>query len=216
MTPHPHHLAIAVLLAPLAAYSSHLIPSLAPDLQGTSVPERSVAANVLISRANPAVSIRVAAAFKYVGAQRFILRDVADAEQHVFVDAAPAVTPQAVLRMYWIQFERYLPGRGGTYDYSADAPRSEWGWPWRLHIRRFDAPAVIGSDRHQVDEMLRRAGYRVPTVADRVRLVYVPETDRRQELMIIYLEPAAADGGSADAREALLQRALADLHIEAR
>jgi hypothetical protein len=74
-------------------------------------PTRAVTNSVLTSSSDPAVRIRVDQAFRYIGAQRFILREVADAEQHVFVDSAGG----KVTRMYWIQFEKYLPGRGGTY-----------------------------------------------------------------------------------------------------
>lgn len=171
---------------------------------------RTVSGSVLASAANPALQIRVDSSFHYIGAQRFILRDVADAEQHVFADADAA---KMIRRMYWIQFEQYLPGRGGEYNYESDAAATAWSLPWRTHVRRFTEPPATGSDRDRVHQLLERHGFRVPLPSVRARLTYVPVADRRQELMIIYLEPAgAADPTTAESAR-LIQRAIAGLTI---
>jgi len=54
----------------------------------------------------------------------------------------------------------------------------------------------------------------VPTPASRVRLVHIPESDRRKELMIVYLE-AAGDAGdiSPEEAEALIGRAVDGLTL---
>jgi hypothetical protein len=172
-------------------------------------PTRAVTNGVLTSASDPAVRIRVDPAFKHIGAQRFILRNVADAEQHVFVDAAG----DRVTRMYWIQFEKYLPGRGGTYAYESDAALTAWGLPLRSHVRRFAEPPVPDSDRQRVHDLIARAGLTVPSPSVRARLVYLPTDDRRQELMIIYLEAAGAAEPTDVEAGALIQRALAGLEL---
>lgn len=171
---------------------------------------RTVSGRVLTSAANPALQIRVDSSFRYVGAQRFILRDVADAEQHVFADADGA---KVIQRMYWIQFEQYLPGRGGEYNYDGDAPATAWSLPWRTHVRRFTEPPTVGSDRDRLHQLLVQHGFRVPLPSVRARLTYVPVTDRRQELMIIYLEAAGAADPTAAESARLIQRAIAGLTI---
>ncbi len=52
--------------------------------------------------------------FTYVGGQDFILYDVARAEQHFFVDADKQ---GRIKRMYWVQFEGYLPSNTNAYRY---------------------------------------------------------------------------------------------------
>jgi hypothetical protein len=51
-----------------------------------------------------------------VGGHVFILYDVARAEQHFFVDADQA---GLVKRLYWVQFEGYLPDNNHSYKYKA-------------------------------------------------------------------------------------------------
>src|SRR3954468_15515081 len=69
-------------------------------------PERSVHGSTLTSSHDPAVEIRLPRAAKYVGAARWDLYGICDAELHVFVEAD---AHQQVQRLYWIQFEGYLP-----------------------------------------------------------------------------------------------------------
>jgi hypothetical protein len=154
--------------------------------------------------------LEVKAPFRYVGGQRFILQGVADAEQHLFVDTPPGET---LRRLYWIQFEQYLPGRGGEYNYGKDAPLARWGLQWRTHVRRFADPPVAGSDRSRVYQLLEQHRLTLPNPSVRARLVYVPDTDRRQELMIIYLEAAGSADPTPVESAALIERALANLEI---
>jgi hypothetical protein len=203
----------------LAALQAEVAPSLlllaqraAPGIP-TLQPARSVVGRVLTSRADPALRIRVDERFTYAGGQRFILRDVADAEQHFFVESLPGRDSKAIRRLYWIQFEQYLPGRGGSYNYDADAALNAWGLALRTHVRRFVEPPSPGSDRFRVHEFLERTGYRVPDPSIRARLVFVPEANRRQELMIIYLEAAGSADPTDAERSNLIQRAIAGLQI---
>src|SRR6202008_433337 len=80
-------------------------------------PERVVSGRTLVSVSAPGVRVELAEPFRYVGGQRFALYDVADAEQHLFVEADAS---GLVRRLYWLQFEAYLPGKGGSYKYEGD------------------------------------------------------------------------------------------------
>ena len=153
--------------------------------------QRLVEGQTIVSKSDPPITIQVSESFKYAGGQRFILRQVADAEQHFFVDVDEKKT---IRRMYWIQFEHLLPGHDGAYSYEKDQPMLLGDRGFRVHVRRVtDAPAS-DSDRARVYQYLEQAGYLVPIPATRVRLVYVPEADPRQEVMIIYAEASGATG----------------------
>ena len=49
-------------------------------------PERKVQNNVVTSERNPKVQVRLPQSAQYVGADRFVLYDMADCELHAFVD----------------------------------------------------------------------------------------------------------------------------------
>jgi hypothetical protein len=185
-----------------------VLRQMAPD---SLQPERSVAGQVLTSVGDPPIRIRVEESFKYVGGQRFVLRGTVDAEQHFFVEANDQ---KAIRRMYWIQFERFLPGRSGPYSYDADRPVILSGLELRAHVRRFAEPPAPDSDRRRAYEYLELAGYAVPTPATRARLVYLPGESRRQEVMIVYLEPAITGTELTEQESAsILRRALAGVSI---
>ena len=63
---------------------------------------RTVKGQVLTSTDMPAVKIEFDKAFKYIGRQSFLLYEVANAEQHFFVDADK---DGRMKRFYWVQFE---------------------------------------------------------------------------------------------------------------
>jgi hypothetical protein len=85
---------------------------------------------------------------------------------------------------------------------------------WR-NARRWDAPPEPASDRAAMYAFLEKQGYRMPDGAMRIRLVHVPESNRREELMIIYAG-APEPGGSAPPSELdVQQRALEGLRVVA-
>lgn len=150
--------------------------------------------------------------YRYVGGQRFILRAVADAEQHVFVVAEGG----DVKRFYWIQMEEYLPAAAGAYDYGKDAPVQLEGREFRAQVRRYTTPPDPESDRGRLYAYLERAGYRVPPLALRARLVRVTTPDRRAELMIIHAEASSTDGvPSAEEVAAAIERARSGIRFTA-
>ena len=75
---------------------------------------RAVKGQVLTSTRLPAIRMRFDKSLKYVGSQKFILYERAQAEQHFFVDADAR---GRVRRMYMLQFEGYLPGIDASYSY---------------------------------------------------------------------------------------------------
>ena len=192
---------IAALLAPLA-----LVQSAAP-----LTPAHAVRGNTLRVDWPGLSSIQLQRDFRYAGGHRFILRGVADAEQHAFaaVDATGAIE-----RFYWFQFESLLPAAKGSYDYSKDAAVSLAGLNWRAQVRRYTAPPEPDGDQAAVYKLFAAKGWRQPLPALRARLVYLPAPDRRDELMIIYAE-ATTSAAPPIAKESaeLLERAQAGLRL---
>ena len=85
----------------------------------TAKPERTVHDNVITSERNPKVRVRLPESAKYVGADRWVLYDIADCELHAFVDADAQTNVQ---RLYWVQFEGYVPSRPELH-HTYDSPR---------------------------------------------------------------------------------------------
>lgn len=190
-----------------------LLPSLAfAQARG---PERSVDGNRVISKADPAATVVVPATATYIGAERWDLYDIADCELHLYVEADEH---KRVQRLYWIQFEAYLPSNSHTYDYSGDAPVTFSGLPFRQRISfgPTSRPQREGSDGQRVRQMLTKAGYHLPAESMNVRLVHLLDDAGRKELMFIYGEDLALAGGdtSTDAQEAFAARAKTRIRLE--
>jgi len=179
-------------------------------------PERAVEGNRVTSTRDPAITITLPRAVRYVGADRWDLYDICDAEVHVFVEADAHKNVKA---LYWIQFEGYLPSNTHIYDYSKDEPVTFAGRAFRKRARfgPTDEPQRPGSDGEHVWQLLARAGYQLPPRMMNVRLVQVLGEARRRELMFIYAEglPADADTGADWPRleRKLVQRAMKRIRL---
>jgi hypothetical protein len=149
--------------------------------------------------------------FRYTGGQRFVLKSVADAEQHFFVRTDGKDT---IRQLYWIQAEELLPGQPGGYDYPSDSLPTVGALPWWVNLRAMNGPVQTGSDRAATVRFLTAHGFRFPDLAPRLRLVFVPEPRRRRELMVVYLE-AAARAGRDTSLDAVLARAMQGLELRA-
>jgi hypothetical protein len=148
--------------------------------------------------------------FTYVGGQRFILGGTADAEQHLFVVADSA---KVVKRLYWIQVEEMLPAAGDSYDYSADSVVSFGGFRLPANFRTYTESANPGSDRARAFDLITARGYTIPMGGTRVRLVHLPETPARREVMLVYLESDAS--AATDPHASLLTRAADGIALRA-
>ena len=219
----------------LAALSNPTIAQSAPSPSGQKATDvasrqaRSVKDQVLTSTEMPAVRIEFDKGFKYVGNHSFILYDVAHAEQHFFIDADKE---GRVKRMYWAQFEGYLPSNTHTYRYKVNKTANIGGLVFvaDANARNIKAnPGRPDSDGARARVFLESKGYRM--ASDDVlsqRLVHLVDEAKRNELMIIYMEDLSgmgltaadiAEGGRAAARwneisNGLLERAVKGMKIQ--
>jgi hypothetical protein len=195
----------------------------------TSPPERKVLGNVITSERDPAVRIELPKAARYVGPDRWVLYDIADCELHAFVEAD---AQNNVQRLYWVQFEGYLPSRPDlhhTYDSPKHATVGGMDFYVDTWVRTKDASTESGSDREHIEALVRAKGYRMPEAMMYVRLVHLLDSEKRKELMIIYGEDLAptgftaselSEGGKAHGRwqgiaDAMVERAERRIAIEA-
>jgi hypothetical protein len=161
-------------------------------------PERVVSGHTLRSDRDPAVLLELKGPVQYVGADRWVLYGVADAEVHVFVEADSS---KRVTRLYWIQFEGYLPSVNSQYNGYTSPTRAQLG-DLEFIVDGFvlvTPPPQLraGSDREKVLQLLAAKGYSLPPGMMARRMVHLPTPDRRKELMIIYAEDLAPTGLAA-------------------
>lgn len=163
----------------------------------SSAPERKVDSNVITSAHDPQVRIELPKSVKYVGADRWILYDIADCELHAFIDAD---VKKNVQRLYWVQFEGYVPSKPELH-HTYDSPRHTTigGMDFYVDtwVRSKDESTRAGSDRQHVETLVRNHGYSMPVGMAYVRLVHLLDDSKRKELMIIYGEDLAPTGFTA-------------------
>lgn len=162
-------------------------------------PQAQVAAG-LVTHPAERITIRLPETAVHVGSERFSLYDVADAEVHVFVEADKE---RRIRRLYWVQFESYLPSRPElAYDYADGNRKIELAGTatWlRAGPASTSGPMRAGSDREHVIGILKRAGIAIPAEVMNVRLVQLLDDPAgtgkgRRELMVIYSEDLAPTG----------------------
>lgn len=182
-------------------------------------PQRHVQNQTLISNELPAADLTFGDDFQYVGAQVVTLygngpEATAEAEQHLFVKAAPnrsSSTHWPVKSFYWVQFEHRLPATTYTYDYKLPGSTDIGGLPFVYDVKSFlgyDAALMSDprSDGAAISRLMAQHNLAFPEDAMRVRMFHLPTPDRRTELMIIYGEafeedskiPASAEGVRLD------------------
>lgn len=154
--------------------------------------------NTLVSESTPRLKIKFAKPFKYAGGQTFILYDVARAEQHFYVDVD---SQGRISRLYWVQFEGYLPENTHKYDYSKSQGRvtlDGLDFYADAYPRKNDpAKMRAGSDGQKAQELLKAKGYTFRSDEFIMqRLVNMTDATNRNELMVIYLE-VLPDGQTA-------------------
>ena len=196
-------------------------------------PMRAVDGASLSSPYQPDARIRVPDEAVYIGAQRWALYDAVDAEMHLFVEAGE---DRIVDRLYWIQFEAYLPSLpNAEYDFHrSDLERRPLGDADFFVRARFgegdsDEPEP-GSDNAMMRAVLADAGYALPdeTINATMKHILDPD-DPREELMIIYIEDLEPTGSTmseiietrlegplwAGLSQGVLDRAQARISVEA-
>jgi hypothetical protein len=159
-------------------------------------PLRTVSGKVVESQIDPSASIEVLADATYVGAVRFTLYRVADCEIHLFVDADAS---KRIRRLYWVQFEAYLPEKP-TLRYThhpAYSPVEMSGLSFYQRARFGQSSDVpdVGSEADRVYALLKEKGYSLPPETVNVTYKHFM-SDMRKELLLIFIEDMSLSGTS--------------------
>jgi len=186
-------------------------------------PERRVVANVITSEHDPKVRLRLPKAVQYVGADRWVLYGIADCELHAFVEADEQKNVQ---RLYWVQFEGYIPTRPELkHEYNSPQHANIGGMDFYVDtwVRSRDGKTRPGSDREHIEALIRQRGYKMPAGMMDVRLVHLLDEQKRKELMIIYGEDVTPtgfnaagldEGGKAHDRWPAIEKALVERAVK--
>jgi len=145
-------------------------------------PERTVDDHVLTSAHDPKVRVHLPKSAHYVGADRWVLYDLADCELHAFVDADSSKNVQ---RLYWVQFEQYLPSRPElhhTYDSPEHANIGGMDFYVDSWVRARNEPTRTGSDLQHIVNLIEAKGYGIPAGMMYVRFVHLLDAQKRKEL----------------------------------
>ena len=169
-----------------------------PDYSAAGeLPERTVQGNAVVSSRDPSARIGLPESVTYVGADRWLLKAYSDMiELHAFVDAD---SDKHVKRIYWVQFESYLPSHPELkHHYDSVRHTTLGGMDFYLDtwVERTDGKEEPDSDGAHFKALLRSAGYTLPKSMMSARFVHLMD-DSRKELMFIYGEDAAATGFTA-------------------
>lgn len=162
---------------------------------------RQVVGQALISKSDPPLTLRFDSRYRYLGGQKFVLYGVADTEQHFFVELDDQ---GALLSVFWVQYEAYLPEVDYSYNYDDSPLRlSLGGLEFFTDTAAFefdpDKPRARGTDGARVREFLALHGLSYPRQVTYARAVHLPDETRRSELMIIFMDDLARYGLSAAA-----------------
>ncbi len=145
--------------------------------------------NVLTSNALPAVRIKVAGKYKYVGGQSFILYNVARAEQHYIVEAD---NNHRIRRILLFQFEGYLPTNNHTYNYSMTKSVNLGGQAFFTDTSFGNVPEFRrqrpDSDAARGAQFLESKGYKLPDEVAFQRFVRMVDESHRSEFLIVFYE----------------------------
>ncbi len=123
-----------------------------------------------------------------------MLYGIANCELPAFVEAD---RQQNVQRLYWVQFEGYLPTKPKLkhkYDSPQHVKIGGMDFYVDTWVRTNDDLTPVGSDREHIEALIRTHGYRMPAGMMYVRLVHLLDEQKRKELMIIYGEDLAPTG----------------------
>jgi hypothetical protein len=161
----------------------------------TLVPQRTVSGNVVSSPKDPIGKIEVLPSASYVGAVRLVLFGAADCEIHLFVDADAS---KRVRRLYWVQFEAYLPEHPNL-RYSPTPSYSQISMAGLTFYQRArfgqssDVPRA-GSDADRAYALLKEKGYTLPAETVNVTYKHFLDSAMRKELLLMVIEDMSTTG----------------------
>jgi hypothetical protein len=166
---------------------------------------RKVKKQILTSTGSPEIRLKFDKKFKFAGSNEFVLYGRANAEQYFFVESEN----KKIKRLYMLQFERFLPGAEGTYNYDEPQSLKIEGLDYIANIESVPnveaaLKAVPDSDIAKAAAFLQGKGFKLMNSLIYQRFVRVVSADKRREFIILYVEDA--EGNNAETQGKTLQK----------
>lgn len=182
-------LLLLALCGTIAASCTSADPAVPP-----SGPTREVRGQDLLSSDLPALRVHLDSSFSFVGEIPFVIPDFADGERFVFVDADDKTVRRTVIA----QFEAIFPGTDNTYNYSFGGTPVVAGYNWRSNPFAFSYRQATADnpdgEAALTAAFLRDRGYEFADEVMLVRHLTVPDSARKHELILFYIEPVESVG----------------------
>ncbi|HMQ47653.1 MAG TPA: hypothetical protein PKA00_09565 [Saprospiraceae bacterium] len=198
-----HCLLFLLFLIPVGCRDSDKKPSLQTVAENSQLrpPSRSVEQNVLASDSLPAVQIKVADEFHFVGNFDFEIiansdeyadsiqgKPIAKGERFVFASAADKV----VDKLFIVQFEGFLPEYDFTYNYNFDKAEFIGSKKYRHNTWFYNNKELAqenpGNEGAKTTAFLEEKGYKLEDEFMMSRFVGLASEDRKNEIIIFYIE----------------------------
>ena len=198
---------MGILLMSLLVIQSQALSQTGTDDVLAEEPLRYIEDGVFISEAVPPLRMIVDEAFEYIGYSQFILKDIAHVDRHLFVSTRGSV----INKMIVLQFEGFLDHvddtyrggiptsqlAGGDYRYTdhfvrlgdAEYVHNTWAFDHASNAR--DNP---GAESAKMLDFLEGRGLRLADELIMSRYMRVVGADRRNELIIFYMETLRLSG----------------------
>lgn len=177
----------------------------AAESQLPAAPERGIVDGVFVSESTPPLKIRIDERFRYLGRDRFVLKEVAHVDRHHWVAAENG----RVEAMIVLQFEGFLDGVDDHYRYRVPSGEGVAGSNYRFSTEAIELGGAEyihntwaydnaenarnnpGAEADRTRRLLAEGGYRMDDAVVMTRWVRVVGEARRDELIIFYIEPLA-------------------------
>ena len=160
----------------------------------SSVARRSVADNVLTSREDPPIRVRVDRALSYLGHLRFPLKGTACVERHFFARAENG----RVRQLFIFQFEGFLDDNSKVYRWTVRNPHRLGAEDYHFNTWFFDSArlnaAEPDSESAKTDAFLRSNGLHLDAELMMARFARIVGEDKRHEFILFYMEPLKETG----------------------
>lgn len=153
-----------------------------------NAPVRTVERNVLASDKAPQIKIKVDDAFHYLGSFHFAIRDVAEGDRYVWVDAG---RDKRVRRLVIVQLEGFLEGKG-KYNYQPRNLTHLGENDYNSNGFFYDDTAYEkenpGNEATKTRKFLEERGYEFNAEQGLYRFYRSLPDDFRNEILIFYIE----------------------------
>ena len=175
-------------------------------------PTRSFSGGVFHSEFDPEIRVRIDPAFRYLGYDRFVLKEIADVERHHWVKSTDGVVDALVV----FQFEGLLDGKGAPYEFNIPAGEGIAGSNYRFtpepvrlgdqeyvhntwaFDNRASAAENPGAESNRTLQFLARHDLRIDDGLIMSRYVRAVGDEQRKEIILFYMEPLSRSGHKID------------------